>query len=572
MKKLTLIVIAILGLSISAHAEKEKTVNSSIRKVTVYTSGAQIQRKASYSVDKGITKLIIEGISPMIDPNSLQVQASGEVILLDSKYHIYYPEPDPVINNTNKIPQKILLEIRALEDSIFDIGYDIAEVQYKIDILNNEKRIIENNGTIRGEGKVNDSLPLLGDAIKFYHEQMMIINESLLKHNRNITLLKKKQKRMNNRLADLQNYNNNNNFHHPKPKPPVHQLHITLSANAATSGKLKASYLVSQAGWIPLYDLRSSAAENQIDLTYKAQVYQNTGVDWKNVKLNLSTNNPYANKTKPTLNPWYLDYYTYQNTYYDNYNNGYQPGVANTATGAYDLETANEEKEMYKKGRDEFDAQTANDFTKILSTLLSIEYAIDLPYSIKSDNEKNMVLVNTKTLDTEYMYYAVPKMDLSVFMVARVTNLGELNLVPGTANIFHDGTYLGNTYINPSVMEDTLDFSLGKDPNLVVKRTLIKKDSKEKVVGDHIEKIMAYKIEVRNHKNKTVKLIVQDQVPVSRNKEIKIDVEELSKGELNEVSGIVNWNARIKANDMKSYDIRYKVTYDKTKNVNLALY
>ena len=564
-----IILIAIVGFTYHADARNEKKIKSQIQKVTVYTSGAQVNRKASYAVEKGITELIIEGVSPNIDPNSLQVQATGDIIILDSKYHIFYPEPDVVKNGNNVMPKKILQEIMALEDSLFDLSYDITEVQYKIDILNNEKKIIENNGSINGTGKVRDSLELLQDAIKFYHEQMMKINKELLTYQKNITLLKKEQKRMNKRLTDLQNYNTNNNYQHGQNKPPVHQVIVTVSSETNVTGRIKLSYLVSQAGWVPMYDLRSSAADNKIDLTYKAHVFQNTGVDWKDVRLNLSTNNPYANKTKPTLNPWYLDYYTYRN---DGYSNYYEPGISNTATGAPSMEAKEEEYKKFNMNKDDFDAQTADNFTNIINTLLSIEYEIDLPYSIKSDNEKNMVLVNTKTLDTEYMYYAVPKLDLAVFMVARVTNLGELNLVPGKANLFHEGSYLGNTYINPSVMDDTLDFSLGKDPNVVVKRTLLKNDSKEKVVGEKIEKTFAYKIEIRNHKSSTIKLIVQDQIPVSRNKEIEVSIEDLSKGELNEVNGIINWNARIKSGDKKEYDIKFKVKYDKTQNINLAIY
>lgn len=569
MKKIVIALIAIVGMTYQAQAENEKKVKSSIKTVTVYTSGAQVQRKASYSVDKGITTLVIEGVSPNLDPNSLQVQATGDIILLDSKYHIFYPTPDPVVNANTAIPKKILAEIKFLEDSLFDLGYDISEVQYKMNILNNEKKIIENNGTIKGEGKVNDSIPLLADALAFYHEQMMLINKQLLKNNRSITILKKKQSRMTKRLNDLKNYNKNNNFSQPKPKPPVHQLKVTVSSKSAATGRIKVSYLVHNAGWIPMYDLRSSAAQSKIDLTYKAHVYQNTGIDWKGVKLKLSTNNPYANKTKPTLNPWYLDYYVHRNANYTSY---YEKGQANTATGAPTMELKEENDNNFKMKKDDFDAKTSENFTEILHSLLSVEYAIDLPYSIKSDNEKNMVLVNTKMLNTEYMYYAVPKLDLAVFMVARITDLGDLNLVPGKANLFHEGSYLGNTYINPSIMEDTLDLSLGKDPNIIVKRTLLKHDSKEKVVGDKIEKTRAYKIVIRNHKNKTVKLIVQDQVPISRNKEIEITVDEISKGKMNDVNGIVNWNTRIKASGIREFEIKYKVKYDKTQNVDLTIF
>jgi uncharacterized protein (TIGR02231 family) len=569
MKKLLFAIIAAGCFSTLSFAENETKVKSSIKKVTVYTQGAQVQRKASYSVGKGITTLIIEGVSPNLDPNSLQVQATGDIIILDSKYHIFYPTPDPVIDPKTGIPAKIQIEITALEDSLFDMEYSIAELQYQIDVLNSEKRIIENNGTIKGTGKVNDSIPLLADAIAFYHDKMLDINKDLLKLTRSKTILAKDQSRMQRRLTDLRNYNQNNNFSQPKPKAPVHQIKVTVSSKAAATGRLKLSYLVQNAGWIPMYDLRSTAADKKIDLTYKAHVFQNTGVDWEGVRLNLSTNNPYENKTKPMLNPWYLDYYSYRNDQYNNYNKGSGGAIRSNAPSMEKKKAESEEMEL---ALDDYDAKTSANFTTMVKQLLSVEYEIDLPYTIKSDNEKNMVLVNTKSLDTEYMYYAVPKMDLSVYMVARITNLGELNLVPGKANLFHEGAYLGNTWINPGTMDDTLDLSLGKDPNLVVKRTLLKNDCKEKVVGDKIVKTLAYKIEIRNHKSSSVKIIVQDQIPVSRNKEIEVTVMELSKGKMNEITGIIDWNTRIKGADVKEFDLKYEIKYEKTKNINLAMY
>ena len=570
MKNLILPIALLLLSAYNSRAEDETIIKSKISKVTVYTQGAQIQRDASYTVSKGISTIVIEGISPNIDPNSLQVQATGDIILLDSKYTIFYPTPDPILNPINGIPPKILAEITRIQDSLFDMSYELSEFQYKIDVLTSEKRIIENNGTIKGQGKVNDSIPLLQDAINFYHVQMNEINGKLLKLNRQYSILTKTQTKMNTRLAELQNYNANKNYVNNPPKPPVHQIKITISSEASATGRIKLSYLVNGAGWIPMYDLRSSAAASKIDLTYKAHVYQNTGVDWNGVKLSLSTNNPYANKTKPVLTPWYLDYYTYRNDAYKDYNNA--PGNSGASVGSVDLYESKSAKKELEMNNDDFDALSAQNFTKMIEHLLSVEYEIDLPYDIKSDNEKNMVLVSTKTLDTEYMYYAVPKLDLSVYMVARITNLGELNLVPGTANLFHDGAYLGKTYIDPTTMDDTLNLSLGKDPNMVVKRTLLKNDSKEKVVGDKIVKTMAYQIEIKNHKTKTIRLIVQDQVPISRKKEIELEISELSKGKLDEVTGIVEWEEKMKPSDTKIIEIRYLVKYDKTQNINLAHY
>lgn len=555
-------------ISLTSFAEGESIVKSKINKVTVFQQGAQVDRRASFAIAKGVHTVIIEGVSPSIDPNSLQVNASGNVIILDSKYNVFYPKPEPMDNDKNKIPTEILREITKLKDSLFDLSYTIMENQYKIDVLNSEKRIIENNGTIRGQGKVNDSIPLLKDALQFYHQKMNEINRGLLVLEREKLILAKKKNRMDRRLGDLENYNANNNFNGPKNKLPVHRIEVTLSASEYAQGKLSVSYLVNNAGWVPMYDLRSSASKNKIDLTYKAHVYQNTGVDWEDVRMNLSTNNPYANKTKPVLHPWYLDYYTYNyQSGYGNKDYGRQQKKA-YAGGIHNAPSVATEEESLEL--DDFDARTAADFSTIIEQLISVEYSIDLPYSIKSDNKKNMVLINSKTLDTDFLYYAIPKLDLSTYLVARITDLGQLNLVPGKANLFHDGAYIGETFLDPQTMSDTLDLSLGKDPNMGIKRTLLKRECKEKVVNDKIVKTFAYKIEIKNHKTTSIRLILQDQIPVVRNSEIEVELLEATKGKLNEINGILTWNLKLKPGESTELDLSYSVKYEKTKQVNLA--
>jgi len=343
----------------------------------------------------------------------------------------------------------------------------------------------------------------------------------------------------------------------------VHRIEITLSVDEAATGKVEVSYLVGNAGWTPLYDFRSSGTKSTVDLTYKAMVYQNTGVDWDDVRLNLSTNNPYINKTKPTLHPWYLDFYTYSYYEDDREKKAYAGGVHNAPALASESGSTKEVDET-------FDAKTAADFTTMIEQLLSVEYSIDLPYNIKSDGKQNMVLVNNKSLETEFMYYSIPKLDLSVYLVARLTDLGKLNLIPGKANLFHDGAYLGETWLDPTTMSDTLDLSLGKEFKIGVTRTLLKNESKEKVVGDKILKTYAYQIELKNHLDRNISLILQDQIPVVRNSEIEIEVLEVSKGLINDVSGIINWNIKMKPQESAIFYLTYTVKYDKTKQINLA--
>lgn len=560
MKKLVGLV-CVLFLSVNGHANDEKIVKSTINSVTVYSQGAQIYQKANYLINPGVTQVIIEGVSPYIDANSLQVKATGNAIILDSKYSIYYPKPEEI--TLEGLPLKIRKSILLLEDSIELINYDIQELQDEIDVMVATKNILANNGAIRGQGKVNDSIALLKEAVDYYTLKMMEVNKKLQLLNRKKAGKVEIRTGMNNRLNELINFQDNAQLN-PKPQGPIHRVTITLKTTEVVNGKLDISYLVANAGWTPLYDLRSEITTGKVNLNYKAQVYQNTGIDWEDVPLTISTNNPYQNKTKPELHPWYVDFYTYSNQApspgqsQDKYKSAVKKqaeslGYDQAAGAAMDME--------------EVQAEYAYNFTQVIDNVISAEFRIDLPYTIKSNNEQHVVLISNTDLTADFKYYTVPKYDKSVYLVAQISKLDELQLVPAKANIFFDGSYMGETYIDPTTMDDTLNLSLGKDPNIVVKRTLLKHESKDKVVGTKMEKTFAYAIEVKNLKSVAIDIIVQDQLPITQNAEIEINALELSKGEIDTRTGIIEWRVNLKPKATKDILFKYEVKHDKDKTV-----
>ena len=143
----------------SLKANDKEIVKPVLSEVTVYAQGAQLFQKANYTIKPGITEVIIEGVSPYIDANSLQVKATGAAVIIDSKYSLFYPKPEEV--NLEGLPLKIRKDIQLLEDSLKMMGYDIQDIQDEIDVLTATKNILANNGAIRGQGKVNDSINLL---------------------------------------------------------------------------------------------------------------------------------------------------------------------------------------------------------------------------------------------------------------------------------------------------------------------------------------------------------------------------------------------------------------------------
>lgn len=539
-------------------ADKE-IIKSTVSEVTVYTQGAQVYRKATYTVKPGQTELIIEGVSPHIDPKSLQVKATGNIILIDSKYSAYYPQPEPV--KIEGLPLKIRKDIQLVQDSISQMDYEIRELQDEIDVLTATKNILSNNGAIKGQGKVNDSIQLLKQAVEYYQAKMNELNKKMLSLNRQKTQKEFKRSGMHERLQGLKNFQSSNQ---PKVQEgPIHRVVVTVSAKEAATGKLTISYLVSNASWVPMYDLRSDIATGKVNLTYKAHVSQQTGEDWEDVRLTVSTNNPYQNKTRPVLHPWYIDYYVANLYYQPNYS------YSNMATPQINAETETMKATLGTDALEDMNAGTSDQFTTMIDRVLSAEFKIDLPYSIKSDGEQHMVLVKNIDLDADYKYISVPKLDAGAYLVAQIVKLDELQLVPATANIFFDGTYMGETYLDPTTMDDTLSLSLGKDPNIIIKRTLLKTETKEKIVGNMKERVMSYEIEVKNMKSVNATLIVKDQLPVTQNAEIIIEAIGLDKANYNEVTGILNWEFDLKPKESRKIHFSYRVKHNKDQNVQL---
>lgn len=544
-------------------ANDKVTVKSTLHSVTVYTQGAQLQHKANYTIKAGLSEVIVEGISPQIAAGTIQVKATGAVVILDSKYEYYYPQPQLELL-VRDLPPKIKSAIRVLEDSIRLVNFELRDINDEIEVLVAARKIIISNGAVKGQGKVNDSIQLLKATVDYYTTKVSELNKKISSLDRQKVKKTDLLSELNTRLEDLQNYAEQNN--QTPEKKGVPRIIITFMAKDAASGHIDLSYLASNAGWTPLYDIRSEAATGKISLTYKAQVRQLTGLDWDDIKLSISTNNPYANKTKPELNPWYIDYQEFRKQLEekgklrsDAFDDA--PAVNSTALNMGFMYSTNAAVEINALG--------AEQFTTIVQQLISAEFKIDLNYSIASDNQVRMVLVKQSELNTSFRYYAVPKLDPGVYLVAQMTKLDELQLVPAKANIFFDGTYIGETYLDPTTMDDTLNLSLGKDPNIVVKRTLLKNQSKERIIQDKKERSFAYNIEVRNLKSSEIELFIQDQIPLTTNPDITIEKSNLGKGKIDEKTGLIEWQLKLKAKESQSFDYDFKVRHAKDKTVQI---
>lgn len=525
--------------------EAEKNIKSKPEKVVVYNSGAQIFRTVPVALVAGENRIVFESLEDGISPSSIQAGGNGNFIITETEYGDKMPELEKFKNPTDL---KYARLIKQINDSIGLIDYKLEDITYKNEVLSTEKSVLLNYRLFKGDSR-KDSLAFLKEGLTYLKEKLTLIYTELHALKKETAKLQEAKQGLHNRLngiqADLGDANYNANY------KANHRVVVSLICETPALVSLTINYFVTTAGWEPMYDLRTEGVESSVKLTYKGMVHQHTGIDWSNVKLVLSTGSPQANLQAPQLNTWYID--EIKITHHDRYN---QKNL-NEGQKQYTTATGNTAMEMPLS--EDREAQQAFEFVTMDDQQVQATFEIKLPYSIASDNKKHTVAVLQKDLNTKYMYKVVPKADVNAYLLARVTGWEDLNLLAGKASIFYNGTYIGQSYINPAVANDTLDLTLGKDDNVVVKRYKQKDKIKEKIMNDDKIYSFAYEIVVKNGNTKSIDVQVVDQLPLNHSKQVTITKDELSGAGYNESTGVLTWRLTIKSKDTRHINFSYSV-------------
>ncbi|MCB0696267.1 MAG: DUF4139 domain-containing protein, partial [Chitinophagaceae bacterium] len=328
----------------------------------------------------------------------------------------------------------------------------------------------------------------------------------------------------------------------------------------------------------PSYDLRVDELGGPVKLYYKAHVYQNSGVAWNKIKLSLSTGNPNEGAEAPVLNPWYLAFYmprpmAYKNSIkesgtaakYGDANGGVSIGGGRSDGTLYIVDGV----QVYGERGINVAQGTMNQYTQVDNSGINTTFDIDLAYTIPSDGQQVNVAVKTEEMPATYRHFTVPKLDRDAFLQAQITNWEDLNLLPAPTNIFYEGTYVGQGFLDVRNVEDTMNLSLGRDKRIVVRRECDKEMRTVKTIGSNVKKTYLYKISVRNTRNKPVEVTVMDQLPISNDKDIEITDRNYKDAEYNETTGAVTWKLQLKPNETRELTVGYTVKYPKGRQVNL---
>ena len=286
MKKIILSCFLAIPFGLEAQENPEKEIKTEVGQVTVFLDGAQVSRKKEVLLQKGKNTLRFSGLSPYIDASSIQVKVSGNLTIL-------------AVNHQQNYLDKLLKseELKNLEKKQEELEQKIKEEETHLSVLRDEMKFMEINRNIGGTAQ-GISTANLRETAEYYRNSLYRLRFGEVEKN---IALEKLHKELLDILNQINTITGRKEF-------PSGEIILSVDAKSTLSTEFEISYLVSNASWFPSYDIRAKSVSEPVNIIYKANVRQDTKVDWKDVKITLSTSDPKISGVAPELQPWYLNY------------------------------------------------------------------------------------------------------------------------------------------------------------------------------------------------------------------------------------------------------------------------
>ncbi|MDP4222676.1 MAG: DUF4139 domain-containing protein [Bacteroidota bacterium] len=539
MKSLLPALVFIIAVPMSLFADMEKEIKAGIKHVTVYPDRAQINHETNIEIPAGKTIFTFKSLSPYIDPQSIQVKGYGDFIILSVNQQNNY------LQNLEDLP-----EVKSIRSQIEALQQKVEDEKAAISILKEKEAFLVANRAILVK-ETSFSLDQLKSVTDFYTNSMDQVTTSTLKKNRLIKDYEKQIAALQQQISDK----------FGKQQLPSGEIAVSVSAEKPITGKLAVSYVVTNAGWYPSYDIRVDDITKPVNLFYKANVFQNTGVSWKDVMLSFSNATPWVAGNIPVLNPWFIDYFNPQPV----------PKLRGVVSGVKRTEMP-QMAEMDKKAEVSevgavAEAAPAPVEKKTGETTVSFD--LTTPYTLESDGKVQTIEIQRSSTPADYHYVTVPKLSPLAYLTGNITDWARQSLIGGEATLYFENTFVGKSYLNVNQLTDTLTLSLGADNSILVKREKRRDFTSTKILGSNKTETYSFLITVRNNKQTSIKITVNDQIPISSNSGIEVDDVELSGGKLNKQTGAINWDLSMKPQETRQLILTYMVKYPKDKTVIL---
>lgn len=474
--------------------------------VTIFPHRARVTRAGRLTLEPGLRRIEITNLPLALIPESVRAAGKGAA-------HAKLLGVSTRLENYLETPAETTLELETKVQEINDADANLAARSL---VLEKEQRSIDGLADqsemfARGLALRNRTPEEQGLLLDFLTRRSQAIQTELLALARS---RREKAKELDRLKRLLQNQ------HASRPKQ---RYTATIEIEVLTTGTLdvELTYLVNQAGWKPLYDLRMN--ELNLEVSYLAQVTQNTGEDWPDVALTLSTAEPSLSLKIPELEPWYIapPAPIYPVRALAKSVSEFRPQAApapaampDLAAGGAPAEAALEMEEMISES------------ATVSAAGASLTYELKNHADIPGNGDPRKVTVTSFSLNPTLDYVTAPKLEEVCYRRARVKNESAYSLLAGPAQLFEGENYLGTTQLDFVAPNQEFELVLGSDERLRVNRDLRARDVEKAFIMTDRKRIRySYSIDLENLRDAPQTVFVRDQLPVPRDEQIKVKLE-----------------------------------------------
>lgn len=541
---------AVIAFSITANAQKPVFTQAKIESARVYNNAAELKHKTTAQIPSGTSEIVITNVANYLNESTVQIGVPKNVTVMSVQFtNAYVEEYDN--NQDSPLVKPVKDEIEKKEAELKTLQNQLTSERKSVELLDKNQSM---------SNAQNFSVAELTKLLDYYKTKRTDLSNSINK-------LEKQERTLQEELTALKGKLTFNQT--SAEKTSQGKLIVNVMSSQSGNIPLEVSYLTNQATWQPSYEMRIDKINDPIQMLYKAQVRQNTGIDWKNIKLSLTSGPANQNTFAPELQPWFVDYYNpvvYQQRYQEEVSFKSDKSLASKSVEGRPNASMIQTLQGQVPG---LNISTVSDFTQINESQLNITFDIDIPYTILSNNKEHSVALKDTQLPATYSYVTIPKLDTNAYLVAKIKNYGDYNILPGEANVIFEGMYVGKTFVNANANEDDLRLSLGKDPNISVSRILISDKSGTKTLSSRKVQDFVYEISIRNNKKENISIVLEDQMPISSNSDIEVTLSDKGGAKLEEEKGKLSWEVNLKSNETKKIRFGYQVKSAKDKNLGI---
>jgi len=497
-----------------------------VKQATVFLQGAKVFGSTNVTLQKGRNTVKIINLPNDLDENTYKINLEKNTTLLSITPQSNYLKNDELTDGEKKLDD---------ERKKFQRQVNLLNIQIKN--LTGEQNIINDNLKVSTNDKSTPQEQLI-KLTEFYRKRMLEIDNQVFLLNEQKTTFDESIAKINKQFAEEQTHKTQNRK----------ELLLEILAENEMNLNLGLSYIVSNAGWVPSYDLRALSTKKPLEIVYKGKIYQKTGQDWNNIKLFVSTYRPSFNQNRPILSPLYVAEYTAYNN--EDAKVGYMQKAKAEISNSYQM-------------RAEVASISQIPVATVSDNQMNILYELNYNQTIISQEKEQYVILDKKNVEANFKYHTVPKLNNQVFLMAFVKNWQNLNIISGEANIYFEDNYIGKTNITSNYVKDEFPISLGVDERIVVKRIKLEDKTAQKSFNSNKWETESYEISIRNNTKENIELEVLDQIPLSENQKITVKTLNIGDGNYDDKTGSILWNRKINSGVSEKINFSYEVKYPK---------